>query len=213
MSDISFDRLTKDNSPKMPFQISTSEIIPYLPGVEMSDKKKLEALFNNEGDVSSTVYFDHKVADPLSTFLYAITYGVIPEKNIVKVNNWNQTNYGAYVNNIEGNGVEFFPFINHCSKDGRKSFPTSRNTMLYDAPQSFRCPTAWYKDIDYEKGTYPKINEGAAAPALPPKLSTLQQFKQWFETIGRKKKKGGRRTRKQKPCSTRKTRYSQKYQR
>ena len=225
MSDISFDRLTKDNSPKMPFQICTSEIIPYLPGVETSDKKKLEALFNNEGDVSSTVYFDHKVADPLSTFLYAITFGVVPEKNIVKVNNWNQKNYGPYVNDIEGDGVEFFPFINHCSKDGRKSFPTNRKSMMYDAPQSFRCPPAWYKYIDYEKGIYPKIKQKAApvaaapvaaapvaaapvaaAPVIPPKLSRLQRLTQWLS-----RKKGGRKQiKKEKLKSKRKTRKSSK---
>jgi hypothetical protein len=152
MSEESFQRLTTDASvPKFPFQIATSEIIPYMPSVDPSDKKKIEYLFND--DVYTTVYFDHKVADTPSTFLFPIAFGIVPERSIVKTIGYKFNE--RYVNNINGEGVDFLPFIHHCSKEERPSFPTNRNNMTSnDAPNSYRCPQAWYKNINYDLGTY-----------------------------------------------------------
>jgi hypothetical protein len=81
MSEASFVRLTKKDLTKLPFQVVTSEKIPYMPMISDLDKRKLEHLFNNE--VYTTVYFNHKVADMPSTYLLPIATGIVPEKMII----------------------------------------------------------------------------------------------------------------------------------
>lgn len=159
MSEASFVRLTKKDLTKLPFQVVTSEKIPYMPSVSDLDKKKLEHLFNNE--VYTTVYFNHKVADMPSTYLLPIATGIVPEKMVI-LNLYEENADKSIVNNIKGNGVEFMPFIQHCSPEERQ-LPKNRNNIYSNDPMSnvYRCPYAWYKGIDYATGTYmPPSMEG-----------------------------------------------------
>ena len=152
MSEASFDRLTKTDITKLPFQVVTSERIPYMPSVSEEDKKKIEYLFNEE--VHTSVYFNHKVADMPSTYLLPIATGVVPEKMII-LNQYSESTNASLLNNIQGDGAEFLPFIQHCSPEERQ-LPKNRNNIYSNDPMSdvYRCPYAWYKRIDYDKGTY-----------------------------------------------------------
>lgn len=157
MSEYSLQRLSVDNSyaPRFPYQIVTSEVIPYMPSVDPIDRKKIEYLFNNP--VYSTVYFDHKVADMASTFLLPIATGIVPERMMYL--NQGQTINTSLVNNIKGDGVEFYPFLQHCSTD--RELPRNRaNIWRTDMAERYRCPPAWYKQINYAKGTYSKTKGG-----------------------------------------------------
>jgi hypothetical protein len=157
MSEHSFQYLTNEtnnnwNAPRFPFQVVTSEIIQYMPNVEETIRKKIEYLFNNP--VYSTVYFDHKVADMPSTYLLPIALGIIPER-MIYINHAIEAINPSLVNNIQGDGIEFYPFLQHCSTD--REFPKNRKNLFRNEIQnSYRCPSAWYKKINYNSGTYKK---------------------------------------------------------
>lgn len=151
MTEKSFERLTEHDITKLPFDIITRERIAYMPSISPEDQKKIQYLFNEE--VYSTVYFDHKVADFPSTYLLPIATGIVPEKMIYRNLASNELNSSLF-NNIEGEGVEFLPFLRHCSPSERKLPKNRKNIFATDMANEYRCPFAWYKKIDYESGTY-----------------------------------------------------------
>jgi hypothetical protein len=157
MSEHSVHEITKDGI-CLPMQLVTYRVIPYLAGVSEQDKLKLEKLFNR--DAYTTVYLDHKVADTASTFLLPITFGVVPKTPLIR----NVMMLGArdpdgILNDIEGDDVEFLPFLRHCGSNQR-FMPRNRTNMFSNdgnPGDDLRCPYAWYKLIDYDSGTYPSI--------------------------------------------------------
>jgi hypothetical protein len=152
---------SSDNQLKPPFQLIIGKKIPSpetLFGKEDADK--LSLLFGpNPGYPSSTVYFNHKVADPPSTFINPIAFGVVPEQvllrtepdwkyeDLVLLKNLQITpqpllskardpeykNKGLYNDLSEYNknkpAVEYYPFIRHCYGPARTQFP-SRNQLI-----------------------------------------------------------------------------------
>ena len=204
---------------KPPFYLIIGELLPSpqtLFGKE--DAEKLAILFSNEGDVpAASAYFNHKIADLPSTFLFPLAYGAVPNKVLGNpYNSWsvkkeNKPKINKYLHNLkvpigeETDAVEFIPFINYCGPNER-FMPRSRKNLLEyeppggvkeysnknpELPQEYRCPYAWYKGIDYETGTYTP----PSLPNLPlPHGPTEDNFM------------GGKRTRKYKPTKLRKTR-------
>ncbi len=156
MSEHSVREITKE-SIRLPFQVVTYRVIPYLPGVSEEDKLKLQKLFNR--DAYTTVYLDHKVADTASTFLLPITFGVVPKTPLIRnVMGLGARNPDGILNDIEGEEVEFLPFLRYCGSNER-FMPRNRANMFSngDPGDDLRCPFAWYKLIDYDTGTYPSI--------------------------------------------------------
>jgi hypothetical protein len=166
---------------KPPFNLVIGEIIPSpttLFGKE--DALKLGFLFgSSKGYPAAPVYFNHKVADLPSTYLNPYAYGVIPDKLL-----YGDANYGdpisltpeeqAIYNSLQTpdspeNTTSFLPFIEYCQEETRP-MPRSRTNLFNyktpgeeetlrfaepkSLPQVFRCPYAWYKNINYDTGIY-----------------------------------------------------------
>lgn len=114
-----------------------SRIIPtLLEQLGEEDYEKLHKQFKSRTYITTAVYFDHKVADLVSTTLNAIGYGGVPENN--------------------GCPSRFVRFIDECPETMPEDAGLS---AVYndDNPAEFsqerRCPYAWYKKIDWFKGT------------------------------------------------------------
>ena len=174
---------------KPPFNLIIGELIPSpktLFGNE--DALKLGFMFGSDEDYPATaVYFNHKVADRPSTYLNPYAYGVIPDKLLLgdpddptgpmKLTPEERAIYNSIQTPPSNtNTTSFLPFIEYCQKDSRP-MPTTRQNILYyeppgqavgfninhNLPQVFRCPYAWYKNINYETGTYtppPELRRG-----------------------------------------------------
>ncbi len=161
MSEKSIETLnTTDASyPRFPCDIVTHQILPYMPGVDPRVRKEIEYLFNHE--VYSTVYFDHKVADMPSTFLLPIALGIVPSKMIFYMGDPKTENINtSLVNGIEGDDLEYIPFISHCGAEERELPRKTLRNIVRSEPlleDKYRCPFAWYKLIDYDTATYPSI--------------------------------------------------------
>lgn len=160
MSERSFSQLNKEDtsSPRFPIRIITHELIPYMPSVDERTKKQLEYLFNDE--VYTTVYFDHKVADMPSTYLLPIALGIVPEKMLILSQDPYDLNT-SLVNGVEGEGIEYMPFIKHCDASERFLPIKNRNKGIFThfphLQDKYRCPFAWYKMINYDRGVYPDL--------------------------------------------------------
>jgi hypothetical protein len=166
---------------KPPFSLVIGQLLPSpetLFGKETATKIGL--LFGNPDKTpASAAYFNHKVADMPSTYLYAYAYGVVPDKILVDPReDWGYNRDPLpehYFTNLEANpagntnALEFLPFIRHCGKNERL-MPRNRNHLFppenerfsineknKELSQDYRCPYAWYKLIDYETGTYPSV--------------------------------------------------------
>jgi hypothetical protein len=204
---------------KPPFYLVIGEILPSPKSLfGNTDAKKMSILFGHPLNTpAATVYFNHKIADLASTYLYALAYGVVPDKVLADpfneggVKEANRPKLRNYLQNLKINPgenaetTEFLPFINYCGQYERM-MPKSRKDLLEyqppggvagysshdpELPQEYRCPYAWYKGIDYETGTYTP----PPLPNLPlPHGPTEDNFM------------GGKRTRKQKQSKKRKTR-------
>lgn len=157
MSDHSVSQFEKEDTskPRFPIEIITHERIPYMPAVDERTRKQIEYLFNHE--VYTTVYFDHKVADMPSTYLLAITLGIVPEKMLILSQDETELN-SSLVNSVEGEGIDYMPFIKHCEESERRLPIKNRHEAIFQnfphLQDQYRCPQAWYKKIDYEKGIY-----------------------------------------------------------
>ena len=172
---------TPRHAVKPPFSLVIGQLLPSpetLFGKE--NATKIGLLFGNPDKTpASAAYFNHKVADMPSTYLYAYAYGVVPDKILVDPReDWGYNRHPLpeqYFTNLEANpagntdGLEFLPFIQHCGKNERL-MPRNRNHLFppenerlsikgesKELPQEYRCPYAWYKLIDYDTGTYPSI--------------------------------------------------------
>jgi len=140
---------------------------------------KLSILYGSEpGLPAATVYFNHKIANRPSTFLFPYAYGVVPDKPLLTQNNFwtmskeEQKEFNNAYENLQSptntNDVEFKPFIQYCQPGFRKMPRHRKNLLNYsppnrpsgfsmtqaELPQEYRCPYAWYKRINYETGTY-----------------------------------------------------------
>lgn len=144
-------------------------------GEENADK--LSVLFGSELDYpASTVYFNHKIANLPSTFLFPYAYGVVPNavlKNQVWVSSKEERKRfenakESLTSPTNEETVEFKPFLRYCAP-GFRLMPRSRKNLLNyqppnaakgfgldepELPQEYRCPYAWYKRINYDTGTY-----------------------------------------------------------
>lgn len=192
------------------------------------DATKLSLFFGPEpGNPATTAYFNHKIADLPSTFLNPLAFGVVPERMLWKnhfdaynssmedelnLNEKDKQYFRELFVNPDGSNareIEFLPFIRHCGANQRP-MPSSFSNLvpLQDVPfgapkpkeltQDYRCPYAWYKDIDYETGTYKRD------PNIPlPHGPTEENF-----AGGKRSKK--QKTRKYKWQSKRKTRSTSK---
>lgn len=149
---------------------------------------KLSILYGTvPGQPASTAYFNHKVANLPSTFLFPYAYGVVPNKPLFTENNYWVSNankkkeFQNAIKNLETatntDAVEFMPFIRYCAP-GTRLLPRNRKNLLNyepptkqaysekgpELPQEYRCPYAWYKRINYDTGTYDPL----PLPNLPP---------------------------------------------
>ena len=146
---------------------------------------KLSMLFGHDlGSPAAPVYFNHKIADLPSTYLFPLAYGVVPNKILMnpfetwamtkKELNERKNEFEKYIKNLqanpEGNAetVEFIPFIRYCGQYERLMPKTRKNLLEYEPPgrgsgfhannaelpQEYRCPYAWYKGINYDTATY-----------------------------------------------------------
>jgi hypothetical protein len=195
---------------KPPFYLIIGQVLPSPPslfGQENADK--LSILFGHAlKSPAAPVYFNHKIANLPSTYLFPLTYGVVPHRVLKNPLNEggilkNEELIKKYIENLKANAgnntetVEFLPFLRYCGPSDRL-MPSSRKNLLEyeppegsqgfsekeaELPQEYRCPYAWYKGIDYETGTY------ANPPPLPK---------------GGRRKRPTRKHRKQHKVSTRK---------
>ena len=174
---------------KPPFDLIIGEVIPSPITLFGEDNAlKLGFMFGTtEGFPAAPVYFNHKVADRPSTYINPYAYGVIPDKLLLgdpfdssgynQLTPEQQTMYNSLQTpNSSENTTSFLPFIEYCQQDLRP-MPSSRKNILhyevpgqphsmntsYNLPQVFRCPYAWYKNINYDTGTYtppPELRRG-----------------------------------------------------
>jgi hypothetical protein len=140
---------------------------------------KLSILFGAPlGRPASAVYFNHKIANLPSTFLFPYAYGVVPDAPLLNEDGYSTSDpeekklLKEIIPNLQTNtnseDVEFMPFIRYC-QPGFRFIPRHRKNLVnYEPPggtikfvaepeglpQKYRCPFAWYKRIDYETGTY-----------------------------------------------------------
>ena len=146
MSEASYQRFSSQAGLRMPVTIVTHERIPLLPGVSPRDKQLLEATFSTEPP-ATTVYFNHKVADPPSTYLHVISQGIVPERMVA--HNTDGVPVDPSLNNgIQGTGATFLPFVRHC-EDGSHLIPSRTHPDFWELPDQYRCPFAWYKSLNY----------------------------------------------------------------
>ena len=103
------------------------------------------------------IYFDHKIADFVSTAALFLTIGIVPNNNAYK---------GEYCNfrydneeNEYWDHQTYEPLISNCSykhlfDEYAKKYNGNINRMriVVDDSQLLRCPYAWYKKINYETG-------------------------------------------------------------
>ena len=148
MSESSYQRFSNYDPLRLPVESITHERIPYLPGVSQRDKDLIAATFSTEPP-ATTVYFNHKVADPPSTYLYVITHGIVPERMLGDDNDADPVN-ASLQNGVPGTGARFLPFVQHCD-DGTGLIPSRTHSNFWDLPDEYRCPPAWYKTIDYDR--------------------------------------------------------------
>ncbi len=164
----------------MPFDLIVAEVIPSLfELIGPEDANKIVGLFETDGSATA-VYFDHKIADPPSTLLNALSFGYIPTKKTssnnfdfasAKTKNFKSLAYLANLNagvDLGGKIPQFHPFINYCLT-GQRPTITLAKALMEDENDFLRCPYAWYKKINYDTGTYngPGANvlSGAAGTA------------------------------------------------
>lgn len=168
---------------KPPFTLIVGREIPSLVTLfGKENATKLSFLFGPQpGNPATTAYFNHKVADLPSTFLNPLSFGAVPERilwgnhgdvynegMLDELNEKEKRYFRDLLINPDGSNareVRFLPFIRHCGANQRK-LPKSFADLVplqnvpFGAPkpkeltQDYRCPYAWYKDIDYETGTY-----------------------------------------------------------
>lgn len=115
-----------------PYPIYSIRIIPSLKKI-LGEKLFTDCLlyFNPYSDSDRICYFDHKIADTLSTFLFVLLFGIVPPAKI----NWkyiytqlnrkymlekNVKNHGPHTEEIDDdkkeNPLQFIPFIKGCEK-------------------------------------------------------------------------------------------------
>lgn len=144
---------------RLPFFIVYGELIPSLKQtLEMTNFLKVSALFNPIAE--TMIYFDHKVADSVSTFLLPISYGIIPGKKLMKNILDNRSN--AYTPELMRNlnitdniKLSTYPFIDGCFNNGR----IISNNLGEMNRNDNRCPYAWYKSITYTSDECPIHSE------------------------------------------------------
>jgi hypothetical protein len=139
---------------KMPYRLVTHEVLPTLrEQVGDRNANRINALFNFAAGTMA-VYFDHKVADGVSTLLVPIAFGIVPGKKVmideydmnVALGPENRRN----ISFAEGGDTPtFLPFIKNCIRD----LTVDDIDGDYEN-DDVRCPYAWYKQIDYNKGIY-----------------------------------------------------------
>lgn len=126
------------------FNVVFSEVIPMLKE-QVSDKdyNAITARFNGQ-KAAMNVHFDHKIADGVSTLLLPLSTGLIPDNTF-------------YDNSTPHNGIAYHGFIKNC-KQFRGTFDGLHDMGdKLDENQSSRCPYAYYKNIDYIKGSLREI--------------------------------------------------------
>jgi hypothetical protein len=182
----------KKHTVKPPFSLIIGRDIPSLTTlVGEEDAFKLSYLFGPGGGTpASTAYFNHKIADLPSTFLYPLAYGVVPTRmlwmehpKLLNDSYFSESTLSAkeiqMIKNLQGSPegntreIELLPFLQHCGPSERK-LPTTFNEFVgpelnetsFQIPtgeanaatkQEYRCPYAWYKNIDYESGIYKRV--------------------------------------------------------
>ena len=172
---------TIDNRAKLPFDLIIGREIPSpqtILGEE--DFTKLALLFDygySKNNPSTIAYFNHKIADAPSTFLYALGYGIVPDKlfmeeESIQVQPNKKEIVQKWKNEIQKESttddLDFIPFLRFCGKNGRQMPARKENLINYfppgekkhyrnipkGFPQEYLCPLAFYKYIDYDTGTY-----------------------------------------------------------
>lgn len=106
--------------------------------------EKIDVLFRSSTEINTAVYFDHKVADLVSTVVNAIGYGGVP------------TNMG---DRGEICSSKFIRFIDNCEEtipldEGLKAEYDIATSVSDEFSEERRCPIAWYKKINYDTGVY-----------------------------------------------------------
>ncbi len=164
---------------KLPANLIIGEIIKS-PKTLFGEKNaaRLSILFGvKPGFPAAPVYFDHKVANVPSTYLYPYSYGVVPNRQLLNNEGfWTEKEderqtykeaREAIKTNTNTLNLTFLPFLKSCSP-GERMMPKNRKELLEyrppgatgfvlsepELPQEYRCPYAWYKRINYDTGTY-----------------------------------------------------------
>jgi len=164
------------NRVKPPFDIIVGQHIPSIETLfGKDDAVKLGKLFGSYP--ATAAYFNHKIANSPSTYLFPYATGVIPnrilfeEEEDIFPKGTNVSIPKELIVNPEGNSdqVEFLPFLRFCGKTERRMPSNRLNLLNYvtpganrekyraskeELPQEFRCPYAWYKNIDYDTGVH-----------------------------------------------------------
>ena len=209
------------NPLKLPAHVVIGKLLPS-PQTLFGRKNaaKLSILFGTDiHSPAAAVYFNHKIANRPSTFLFPYSYGVVPNAPLENLNNYwtNKQNESNLVKEItpqlktqtNTDEVEFIPFIRYCMP-GFRMMPRHRQNLLNyrppgqargfrfgdpELPQEYRCPYAWYKRIDYETGTYDPL----PLPNIPlPYGPTEENFMGGRRTRRHQRQKKTRKARKQK---------------
>jgi hypothetical protein len=114
--------------------------VPNLRAILGDDYPLYSSLFHLPQKIvqATTVYFDHKVADLVSTALNVIGYGASDGKFIRFINNCSET----------------VPDDDGLSGDFSASYDSSGAPVGPEVSEIRRCPYAWYKNINYDTGEY-----------------------------------------------------------
>jgi len=165
------------------------------------------------GHTSCICYFDHKIADPGSTFLNVLLFGVVPPSKLnydalykYEVHRWKKRTSPFYTQGDEVCDKDiphtmFIPFIKGCPPYDFAALARLpyEHLMVYWDSDNAATDRAW-------GDTY--IDEGADPATIPPEKNSVKRRcpTSWYKTFF----KGGRRNQKTKKRSARKHRSSAK---
>jgi hypothetical protein len=157
MSEYSFNNYMSPEYLSFPIRLVTAHVIPFMPDIDSTMRDEIRRLFKVSENSHVSVYFNHKVANNASTFLYPLALGIVPESQMAADE--------LLINNIIGNGIEMKPFIHGCDTNERlhKIRTRTRRNIIDNIADEYRCPYAWYKKINYNRGVY--VSKGGNTPS------------------------------------------------
>jgi hypothetical protein len=107
--------------------------------------------------------------------MLVIGLGIVPDRPVGRSLDLSEPRT-PFSNTLDGEDVELLPFLDHCSADERQ-LPVRGKRYAWgdeidELEERYRCPPAWYKKINYERGQI-----GAARKTRRPRRLAKDDFR------------------------------------